>query len=201
MGLGKIMGPNQVSVEGGGDQKILQTKNIILATGSTPRSLPALSYDGVKIISSTEALNLSYVPEHLVVVGAGAIGLEMASIWSRLGSRVTVVEFSDKICGAMDRGISQKAQQILQKQGIEFILLAKVVGAEMDSSEVIVNYEDLKGGGVGSVQGSEVLVAVGRQPFSDALALDEIGIQRDSRGFVRVDEQFRLMVNTVGEGT
>ena len=197
MGLGKIMGPNQVSVEGGGDQKILQTKNIILATGSIPRSLPALSYDGVKIISSTEALNLSYVPEHLVVVGAGAIGLEMASIWSRLGSRVTVVEFSDKICGAMDRGISQKAQQILQKQGIEFILLAKVVGVEMDSSEVIVNYEDLKGGGVGSVHGSEVLVAVGRQPFSDALALDEIGIQRDSRGFVQVDEQFRTQVPNI----
>ena len=198
MGLGKIMGPNQVSVEGGGDQKILQAKNIILATGSTPRPLQALPYDGVKIISSTEALNLSHVPEHLVVVGAGAVGLEMASIWSRLGSRVTVVEFSDKICGAMDRGISQKAQQILQKQGIEFILLAKVVGAEMDSSGVIVNYEDLKGGGgMNSIQGSEVLVAVGRQPFSEALALDKVGIQRDSRGFVQVDEQFRTQVPNI----
>ena len=196
-GLGRVTGPNEVCVESDEGVTSLQAQNIILATGSIPRDLPTLPYDGERVISSTEALSLSQVPEHLVVVGAGAIGLEMGSVWLRLGSRVTVVEFSDKICGAMDRGISQKAQRIFQKQGMEFILSAKVVEAKVDSSNMSLIYENLKSGGMESLQADQVLVAVGRQPFVAGLGLDEMGIQRDSRGFVQVDDKFRTHIPSI----
>ena len=195
-GLGKVTDLSEVTVYNLDEDKkpgstCLNTKNIILATGSVPNGLPLLPYDGVKIISSTEALKLSEVPGHLVVVGAGAIGLEMGSVWLRLGSQVTVVEFSDKICGPMDKGTSQRTQQILQKQGMEFIFSAKVTEAKANDKGLTVNYESLKDGHIKSLEADKVLVAVGRGPFSEGLGLDEMGIERDQRGFVQVDDHFR----------
>ena len=185
-GMGKVTHPHRVTV----GESILQTQNIVLATGSVPNEIPSASYDGTHIISSTEALKLDKVPEHLVVVGGGAIGLEMGSIWLRLGSQVTVVEYSDKICGTMDRETSQKVQQILQKQGIKFLLSSKVTQVQKQGQEIHVIYENHEGHKK-ALKASQVLVATGRKPFSKGLGLEELGIEKDSHGFVVVDKHFR----------
>ena len=190
-GLGTITGPHEVTVSGSQQSVTLSAKNIMLATGSIPNELPSLPYDGVKIISSTEALKLPEVPGHLVVVGAGAIGLEMGSVWLRLGSRVTVVEFSNKICGSMDRGISQRTQKILQKQGMEFILSAKVTEAKVNGHNLNVRYEKIEDKQLGALEADQVLIAAGRVPFSKGLGLEEMGIEQDPHGFVQVDDHYR----------
>lgn len=187
-GLGKVTGANEVTVN---EDVTLKAKNIMLATGSVPNEIPSIPYDGMHVISSTEALKLSEVPGHLVVVGAGAIGLEMGSVWLRLGSRVTVVEFSDKIGGSMDREMGQRIQKILKKQGMEFLLSTKVTEVKKNHHTLNVKCQNLKKEGLANLEADKVLVAAGRAPFSEGLGLDEVGIERDQRGFVQVDDHFR----------
>jgi len=189
-GWGEVLSKNEVQVTGD-KTTVLKAKNIMLATGSIPSSLPGLDYNGTNIISSTEALSLPQVPKELLVIGAGAIGLEMGSVWMRLGSNVTVLEYGDKICGPMDKSTSKRLQQILKKQGMNFITGAKVTGAKASKSSVELTYEKLKDGSEQKISGDIVLVSAGRVPFSDKLGLDKLGIEKDKRGFVQVNDHYQ----------
>ncbi len=187
-GFGRLKSPTEVEVtKADGSKEVLTAKNILLATGSTVNELPFMKFDGKNIISSTEALTLAKVPKHLVVVGGGAIGLEMGSVWLRLGAQVTVIEFANKICGVMDAGLSDRLLKILQKQGMKFVLGAKTTGARVGTGATTVDFELVKDGTKQSLECDVVLVAVGRKPFSQGLGLEELGIQKDERGFVTVN--------------
>jgi len=192
-GTGTIKAAGQVEVKGASAAS-LQTKNIIIATGSVPVELPFMKFDGKTIVSSTEALSFDKVPEHLIVVGGGAIGLEMGSVWLRLGSKVTVIEFADKICGGMDTQMSNDLLRILKKQGMEFMLSTKVTGAEVKAKNVKVTYESVKGGEKGEIQGDKVLVSVGRKPFFAGLGVENLGIKLTERGQIAVDNHFQTSV-------
>ena len=193
-GWGRIKAPGQVEVKGSRRTEIVECKNIVIATGSVPVELPFLKYDGKNIISSTEALALKSVPEHLIVVGGGAIGLEMGSVWMRLGSKVTVVEFTDKICGPMDQQISKDLLRILKKQGMNFMLSTKVTGGSVKGSHVSVECESLKNGSKKSLTGDQILVAVGRKSFIDGLGLKEVGVGFNERDQVITDSCFQTSV-------
>jgi dihydrolipoamide dehydrogenase len=191
-GFGRLKSANEIEVtDASGKKTILNTKNILLATGSVPNELPFMKFDGKKIISSTEALCLTETPKKLVVIGAGAIGLEMASVWARLGSDVTVIEYANKICGPMDADLSQRLQRILQKQGFKFILQAKTTGAAVTSSAVVVEFDNLTDNSKQKIEADICLVAVGRKPFSEGLGLEALGIEKDPRGFVLVNEHYQ----------
>ena len=192
-GTGKILSPGKVEVSG--DKKeVIECKNIVIATGSVPVELPFMPFDGENIISSTEALTLTKVPKHLIVVGGGAIGLEMGSVWMRLGSEVTVVEFADKICGPMDNQISKDLLRILKKQGMKFMLSTKVTGGSVEGKKVTLEYESIKDGTKGSIDGDKVLVSVGRKSFTKGLGLEEVGVKLDERGFVMIDDHYQTSV-------
>lgn len=197
-GHGKLKSANEVEVTGpDGKKEILQAKNIMLATGSAANELPFMKFDGKNIISSTEALTLSSVPKKMVVVGGGAIGLEMGSVWMRLGSEVTVIEFANKICGPMDAGLSDRLQKILQKQGMKFILGAKTTGARVAKNTTVVDFELVKDGTKESIEADVVLVAVGRKPYSEGLGLETLGIEKDSRGYVNVNNHYQTKYNNI----
>lgn len=191
-GYGSIRNPNTVSVKAR-DGKVteIQAKNICIATGSVPNSLPALQFDGKHIISSTEALSLPKVPEHLVIVGGGVIGLELGSVWKRLGARVTVVEYSDRICGGMDAQASDTLKRILEKQGFTFLMGAKVTSARIADGGVTVSVETRDGQKMDPLTGDVVLVAAGRKPFTEGLGLEALGIEKDKAGRVVVDGHLR----------
>jgi len=193
-GVGKVLGTGKVLVSGLDGEKTLEAKSIIIATGSAPVDLPFIKQDGEHIVSSTEALEFSEVPKHLVVVGGGAIGLEMSSVWRRLGAEVTVVEFADKICGPMDSQISKDLLRILKKQGIKFMLSTKVTGGVVDGKKVKVEYETLKDNQPGTLEGDKVLVAVGRKPYTDKAGLEGCGVKLTDRGYVDVDESFQTSI-------
>jgi dihydrolipoamide dehydrogenase len=190
-GFGKVISPTQVEVTAPEGKQVLETKNILLATGSVVNTLPNLQLDGKTIISSTEALSLPKVPEHLIVVGGGVIGLELGSVWLRLGAKVTVLEYMDRICPTMDIQTTRRLQMVLGKQGMEFLFQVKVTGAKVGKSGAQISYEDVKDGSAKTISGDVVLVATGRKPFSDGLGLDELGIERDKRGFVLVNDHFQ----------
>lgn len=197
-GLGVIQSPTTVTVKKkDGSSETLSTKNIMLATGSVPNELPFLKYDGKVIISSTEALALPEVPKRMVVVGGGVIGLELGSVWSRLGSQVTVIEYTDSICGGMDKGIAKRMLQILKKQGLEFILSAKVTGADRKEKGATVHYELLKDGTKESIEADIVLVSTGRRPYSEGLGLNNVGLAADNRGMVPVNDHFQTEVPNI----
>jgi dihydrolipoamide dehydrogenase len=190
-GGGKVLSPTQVEVAGPEGRQVLEAKNILLATGSVVNTLPNLEFDGKVIISSTEALNLPKVPEHLIVVGGGVIGLELGSVWMRLGAKVTVLEFMDRICPTMDTQATRRLQMILAKQGMEFLFQVKVKDAKVGKTGAQVTYENLKDGSTKTLTGDVVLVATGRKPYSDGLGLEELGIERDKRGSVQVNDHFQ----------
>lgn len=191
-GTGRIANPNTVIVTNkDGNTATVTTKNICIATGSVPNSLPSLPFDGKTIISSTEALSLPSVPKHLIVVGGGVIGLELGSVWLRLGAQVSVVEYTDRICGGMDGQASDALKRILEKQGFKFHMGAKVTGARISGGGVSVSMETRDGGKLDGLDGDVVLVATGRKAYTDGLGLDELGIERDKAGRVVVDEQLR----------
>ncbi len=197
-GLGKITSPTTVEVaKKDGSKETLSARNIMLATGSVPNELPFLKFDGRVVVSSTEALSLPEVPARLVVVGGGVIGLELGSVWSRLGSKVTVIEYSDTICGGMDKGTSKRMLQILKKQGLDFILSAKVIGAKRSEKGATVQYELLKDNSAGEVEADVVLVSTGRRPFSDGLGLENVGIEKDARGMVPVNDHFQTQTPNI----
>jgi dihydrolipoamide dehydrogenase len=199
-GAGRIVEPGHVEVDradGDGDGKVrsLKAKNIVIATGSDTMLLPGMTIDETSIVTSTGALSLLQVPTHLIVIGAGVIGLELGSVWSRLGSKVTVLEFFDHILPGMDREITTQTQRVLTKQGLEFKLSSKVTGAKKTKSGVTVDFEPADGSGQPSkLEGDVVLVAIGRKPYTEGLGLDELGVKRDERGFIQVDERFQTTV-------
>jgi dihydrolipoamide dehydrogenase len=196
-GTARLEGPGRVAVrEAGGQTTPYEARSVLLATGSEPAGLPALPFDGTSIVSSTEALAFDRVPTHLIVVGAGYIGLELGSVWARLGSKVTVIEFLPGILPQADREIAALLHKFLSRQGLQFRLESRVTGASTQGGEVIVN-ASFKGEGV-VFQGDKVLVAVGRRPYTAGLGLEEAGVRVEERtGRVPVDGQFQTNVHGV----
>lgn len=196
-GAAKILGAGKVEVTAkDGAKQTLETKNIIIATGSDVAGIPGLNVqiDEKVIVSSTGALALEKVPQHMVVVGAGVIGSELGSVWSRLGAKVTVVEFLDKVLGPMDGEVSKQFQKLMEKQGIEYKLGAKVTGVEKTASGAKVTFEPVKGGETQTLNADIVLVATGRRPYTDGLGLAEAGVKLDDRGRVDVDAHWQTNV-------
>ena len=181
-GTARLDGPGRVRVDSGTE---LKAKHIIIATGSVPNSLPNIAFDGQRICSSTEALAFDSVPNHLVVIGAGYIGLELGSVWKRLGARVTVIEYLDRILPGMDTEIAGDAQKLFQKQGLEFRLGAKVRSAFVKGGSCVVEIE-----GAEPLLCDRVLVAVGRKPNTQNLGLESAKIAFDEKGRIQVDEHF-----------
>lgn len=194
-GAAKVVGAGKVSVvlNAGGTQD-LTAKNIVIATGSDVASLPSLPIDEKRIVSSTGALALSEVPKSMVLVGGGVIGLEMGSVWQRLGAKVTVVEFLDRIMPGMDGEVSKQMQRILQKQGMAFELSTKVTAAKVTAKGVSLTVEPAAGGDAKTIDTDIVLVAVGRRPFTDALGLKDAGVALDEKGRVAIDGHFQTNV-------
>jgi dihydrolipoamide dehydrogenase len=191
-GKGKLLSPTQVEVTGAdGKKEVLETKNVMLATGSVVNELPFLPFDEKTVVSSTGALTLSSVPKHLIVIGGGVIGLELGSVWLRLGAKVTVMEFADRLCPGIDSQLTKKLEQILGKQGMEFNFQVKVVGAKKVAGGMELAYEDMKDKSQKNIAGNVILVATGRKPYSDGLGLETLGIERDKRGFVLVNEHLQ----------
>lgn len=191
-GKGRLLSPNKVEVTlSDGKKEVLETKNVMLATGSVVNELPFLPFDGKSVISSTEALALPTVPKHLIVIGGGVIGLELGSVWLRLGAKVTVMEYFDRLCPGMDAQLTKKLESVLSKQGMEFNFQVKVTGAKKSSGGMEVAFEDLKDKAQKTITGDVVLVATGRKPYSDGLGLEELGIEKDKRGFVLVNSHLQ----------
>ncbi len=197
-GWGSIpaVGSVKVALEGGGEET-LAAKKILIATGSESTPLPGVETDEMQIVTSTGALALDKVPGKMVVIGAGVIGLEMGSVWSRLGAEVTVVEFLDRILPGMDGEIGKLTQRILGKQGLQFRLGTKVTGAKNGKGGVTLTLEPAKGGDAEELKADVVLVAIGRRPFTEGLGLKELGIAMDNRGFIQVDGDFRTSVDGI----
>jgi dihydrolipoamide dehydrogenase len=189
-GAGRITAADTIEV---GSESI-KTKAIVIATGSDIVALPGVEIDEKRIVSSTGALALSEVPKRFVVIGGGYIGLEMGSVWRRLGAEVTVVEFLDRITPGMDAEIAKNLQRILQKQGFAFKLGTKVVGAKSGNQGVALALEPAQGGAREELAADVVLVAVGRRPFTDDLGLDAAGVALDEKKRIKVDAQFRTSV-------
>jgi dihydrolipoamide dehydrogenase len=187
-GAGRIAGPGKVEVTAAdGAKTTLSAANIVIATGSEPTPLPGVTVDQKRIVDSTGALSLPEVPKRLVVIGAGIIGLELGSVWRRLGAEVTVVEFLDRISPGMDAEIAKTFQRTLTKQGIAFKLGAKVTGAKTTKSGVSLTVEPVAGGPAETLEADYVLVAIGRRPFTADLGLDSVGVTPDARGSIAVD--------------
>jgi dihydrolipoamide dehydrogenase len=196
-GSARLASPQSVAVRGEGGESVLETGHILLATGSVPASLPFLPFDGKTVVSSTEALSFEKVPGHLVVVGGGYIGLELGSVWRRLGAKVTVIEFLPRIVPLADHEMGALLQKSLAKQGLEFHLETKVTGAKVAGGRATVSAES-KGGKTLSYDCDRVLVAVGRRPFTEGLGLSEVGVNVDAKtGRVPVDNRFRTNVPTI----
>lgn len=194
-GFGKIIAPNSLEVTfEDGEKKVLKTKNIIIATGSDPAPFPGIKIDEKMIVSSTGALDLKKVPQTMIVVGGGVIGLELGSVWCRLGSDVTVIEFLDEILPGMDGEIVKQMTQILKKQGLKFKLRTKVTSAKTMKSGVNLTVESLDDGKSETIKSDVVLVAIGRRPYSDGLGLDNIGVAQDNNGFILVDDNLQTNI-------
>ncbi|MGL4611439.1 MAG: dihydrolipoyl dehydrogenase [Trueperaceae bacterium] len=184
-GTGEIVAKGKVVVHGDTDTE-LEAEHIIIATGSSVSSLPGIEMDHNLIGTSTEALTYDKVPEHLIVIGAGVIGLELGSVWKRLGAKVTVLEYLDRILPGMDTEIAKEAQKIFTKQGLEFKLSSKVTSAKVKGKKAVVEIE-----GGESLEADRVLVAVGRKPNTEGLGLQNVGVELDERGCVKIDDSFR----------
>jgi dihydrolipoyl dehydrogenase len=195
-GTGRIAAPGKVAVQAadGGAVRLLAATSIVIATGSDSLDLPGVAIDEKQIVSSTGALSLAKVPEHLVVVGGGYIGLEMGSVWRRLGAKVTVVEFLDRITPNMDGETGKMLQRVLTKAGFVFKLGTKVVGAKSDKSGVTLQLEAAAGGAASELKADIVLVAIGRRPYTDGLGLQEIGVALDDKRRVKVDARYQTNV-------
>ena len=194
-GTGKLLKGNQVEITGAdGKKETITAKNVLLATGSESIEIPSLKFDGQFIVSSTEALNFNPVPKHLIVVGAGYIGLELGCVWKRLGAKVTVVEFLPRILPLSDGEVATETHKLLVKQGLEFHLDTKVTGAKVTGKSVTVTAQT-KDGKELTLEGDRVLVAVGRRPYTAGLGLTEAGVTVDARsGRIPVDDRFRTNV-------
>ena len=197
-GVGRIAGPGRVEVTPeGGETRTLEARNIVVATGSEPAGLPGIGIDEKRILSSTGALALEAVPERLAVIGGGYIGLEMAVVWSRLGAKVTVIEFLDRILPNMDGDVAKGMHRILKKKGFAFMLGHKVTGAKKGRAGVALSVEKLASGESATVEADAVLVAVGRRPYTAGLGLESVGIETDAQGRIGIDDRFRTSAEGV----
>jgi dihydrolipoamide dehydrogenase len=194
-GLGSFIDKNTISIKkADGSTEQITAKNVVIATGSKPTELPFIQVDKKRIITSTEALNLTEVPKHLILIGGGVIGLELGSVYARLGAKVTVVEFSDAIIGTMDKTLGTELLKSLKKIGMEFLLSHKVTGAKVSGNKVTVTANDPSGKSI-SLDGDYCLVAVGRTAYTDGLGLDKLGITVDERGKkIPVNDQLETTV-------
>ncbi|WP_435164272.1 dihydrolipoyl dehydrogenase [Falsirhodobacter sp. 1013] len=192
-GWGSIPEAGRVKV----GEEVHEAKNIVIATGSVPATLPGVEVDEKKVVTSTGALALDKIPESLVVIGAGVIGLEMGSVYKRLGAKVTVVEFQDKILPGTDADTVKAFHKILTKQGFEFVLGAAVQGTEVKGDKVAVKYKLNKDGSEASIEADAVLVSTGRKPYTEGLGLEALGVEMLPRGVVKVDDHFQTNVKGV----
>ncbi|HEY7232463.1 MAG TPA: dihydrolipoyl dehydrogenase [Pseudolabrys sp.] len=194
-GTGRITAPGKVEVKGADNRtQTLDAKSIVIATGSDVARLKGIEIDEKRIVSSTGALSLPEVPKHLLVVGAGVIGLELGSVWRRLGSQVTVVEFLDGILPGMDGEVRRQAQRLLEKQGMTFKLSSKVTAVDSSGKRLKATVESAKGGAAETIEADIVLVAVGRVPYTEGLGLSEVGVKLDERGRVAIDHYYATNV-------
>jgi len=189
-GTGKIEGPGKVSV----GNEVIETKHIVIATGSDVAKLKGIDIDEERIVSSTGALALKEIPARLAVIGAGVIGLELGSVYARLGAKVTVIEYLDRILPGMDLDVAKNFQRMLQKQGFAFKLSSKVTGAAKADAKVTLSVEPAAGGAAEAIEADVVLIAVGRIPYTDGLGLEAAGVTRDNRGRIEVDDHFATNV-------
>ncbi|HSR71915.1 MAG TPA: dihydrolipoyl dehydrogenase [Kiloniellales bacterium] len=197
-GRGTIAAPGRVTVSNAsGERREIETEAIVIATGSDHMTLPGIEIDERRIVSSTGALSLETVPRRMVVVGGGYIGLEMGSVWSRLGAEVTVVEFLDRILAGMDAELGKTMHRILRRQGLSFKLSTKVTKAEPGDGVVNLTLEPAEGGDAESLEADVVMVAIGRKPYTEGLGLDEVGVERDKAGRIQVDPGFKTNVEGI----
>lgn len=196
-GRGKILGAGQVEVDADGEISVLSTRHIVIATGSEVTPLPGVEIDETRIVSSTGALSLDAVPDHLVLVGAGVIGLELGSVWRRLGAKVTVVEYLDRILPGMDTELAKTAKRIFAKQGMDFHLGSKVTGVDSSDPDTLkISIEPAAGGDETVIEADRVLVCIGRRPYTEGLGLETVGIETDARGIIPNDH-FRTSAENV----
>src|SRR6188474_617534 len=194
-GTGRIVAPGKVEVKGAdGKTQTLETKNIVIATGSDVARLKGIEIDEKRVVSSTGALSLDKVPGKLLVVGAGVIGLELGSVWRRLGADVTVVEFLDGVLPGMDGEVRRQAQRLLERQGMTFKLSSKVTAVDASGKRLKAAVEPAKGGAAETIEADIVLVAIGRVPYTEGLGLNDVGVKLDERGRVVVDHYYATSV-------
>ena len=194
-GMGRIAAPGKVEVKSAdGKTQTLETKNIVIATGSAVAPLKGIEIDGKRIVTSDQAIALSAVPGHLLVVGAGVIGLELGSVWRRLGAKVTVVEFLDRILPGIDSEVGRQSQRLLEKQGLAFKLGSKVVAVDSSGKMLKAKVEPAKDGAAETIEADVVLVAIGRVPFTDGLGLEAVGVKKDNRNRVITDPHYATNV-------
>ncbi|WP_135081852.1 dihydrolipoyl dehydrogenase [Terasakiella sp. SH-1] len=197
VGEGKVTGADEVTVSlNAGGEEVLKSENIVIATGSDVATLPFLEIDEKVMLSSTGAMELPKVPKKLAVIGGGVIGLELGSVWNRLGAEVTVIEFLDGILPGMDGELRKAAQKSLEKQGLKFKLGTKVTAAKKAKTSVTLTMEPAAGGESEELKADACLVSIGRRPYTDNLGLAEVGVDMDERGFVKVDHD--LQTNVAG---
>jgi dihydrolipoamide dehydrogenase len=197
-GKGRILGTGKVEVSGAdGKARTVETKNIVIATGSDIAQLKGVEIDEKRIVSSTGALSLGRVPGTLLIVGAGVIGLELGSVWHRLGAQITVVEFLDRILPGMDGEVARQFQRILERQGFAFKLGAKVSGVDSSGEKLVVKIEPAGGGATEKLEADVVLVCIGRIPYTEGLGLKEAGVALDARGRVKIDTHFATSVKGI----
>ena len=197
-GKGVLLSKNDVVIyESNNKRTNIKSKNIVIATGSTVSSLPGIEINEKNIVSSTGALSFDKVPTKLAVIGGGYIGLEMGSVWSRLGSEVTVIEYLDFITPGMDREISNEFQKILSKQGIKFKMGSKVESVEDKGKFVLISYTNVKNSSKEVLEVDKVLVSVGRKPYTEGLNLSKVGIKKDSKGRIDVNNKLQTSVNNI----
>ena len=196
-GVGKILGAGKVEVSADGQSQTVETKNIVIATGSDVAQLKGITIDEKRIVSSTGALSLEKVPEKLLIVGAGVIGLELGSVWHRLGAEVMVVEFLDRILPGMDGEIAKQFQRMLEKQGFVFKLSSKVTSVDTSGKMLGVKIEPAAGGAAETIEADVVLVCIGRVPYTEGLGLKEAGVALDNRGRVQIDPHFATTVKGI----
>jgi dihydrolipoamide dehydrogenase len=194
-GTARILAAGKIEVtDADGKKQAIETKSIVIATGSDVAKLRGIDIDEKRVVSSTGALTLDKVPDHLLVVGAGVIGLELGSVWRRLGSKVTVVEFLDRIVPGIDAEVAKQFQRLLQRQGIAFKLSSKVTAVANSGKTMKATVEPAAGGNAETIEADVVLVAIGRVPYTEGLGLEEAGVAKDNRGRVTVDAHYQTNV-------
>ena len=196
-GFGTIVTKNEVTIRSNGKDQNIKADNIIISTGSEVTPLAGVEIDEERIVSSTGAIALKKIPKKMILIGAGVIGLELGSVWSRLGSEVEVIEYASNICPSMDNEVSKNFKKILQKQGLKFRMDSKVTAAKKTKSGVEISVEPAKGGKAEKLQADVVLVAIGRRPYTDSLGLKEAGVDMDERGFIKVNDKLQTSVPNI----